>query len=154
MTVSCPTYGQVWGSPAFSASLETLKTLGVDWVAIHPYAGVRQDGSVRYTPAERTEYLGGAVSRAAKAGIPLFWKPHLAYWGSFDWRGSIDFESETARRRFGEQYRAFILDQARFAAKAGAPLFAVGVELERLVHYENLLAGSHLGSPDASILAV
>lgn len=137
MTVSCPTYGQVWGSPAFSEALRTLKTLGVEWVAIHPYAGVRKDGSVRFTPAAETGYLERAVERARKAGVPLFWKPHLAYWGSFDWRGSIDFTEDAAKQRFARSYRAFILDQARFAARAGAPLFAIGVELERLVRYED-----------------
>lgn len=136
MTVSCPIYGQIWGTDRFSESLETLKELGVEWVAIHPYAGVRRNGYVRFTPARETEYLAGAVERARKAGIALFWKPHLAYWGSFEWRGTIDFKSEDAKARFAETYRAFILDQARFAAEAKAPLFAVGVELELLVGYE------------------
>ena len=31
MTVSCPTYGPVWGTPLMSATLADLKSLGVDW---------------------------------------------------------------------------------------------------------------------------
>ncbi|MBX2811899.1 MAG: hypothetical protein KTR25_08815 [Myxococcales bacterium] len=136
MTVSCPGYGRVWGSKAFSQSLADLSTLGVNWVAIHPYASIRTHGLVGFTAAHQTGYLARAVQRAKHAGLYLFWKPHLAYWGSFDWRGSIAFTNDASRKRFAKTYRAFILDQARFAQEHKIPLFAVGVELERLTHYE------------------
>ena len=131
MTVSCPIWGRIWGSPAMSQSLAELAELGVQWVAIHPYAVVRRDGTVRYQPAGETDYLPRAVERVREAGVRLFWKPHLGYWGSFGWRGEIEFGAdERAWRRFFDQYRAFIVDQARFAEKAGAPLFSVGIEYE------------------------
>lgn len=131
MTVSCPGYGRIWGSPVMAGTLEELDRLGVGWVAIHPYAGVRRDGSVRFRPAAGEEYLARSVELARRAGIELFWKPHLAYWGSFDWRGEIAFGDDEARwRRFFDGYRAFIVDQARFAERAGVPLFSVGLEYE------------------------
>lgn len=131
MTVSCPRAGQIWGSPAMTEALDELAGLGVDWVAIHPYAGVRRDGTVRFTPAADVGYLDEAVRRARAADIALFWKPHLAYWGSFAWRGDVAFgEDEAAWTRFFTQYRAFIVDHARFAERHGIRLFAVGVELE------------------------
>lgn len=135
MTVSCPRYGQIWGSPRFSGTLDELDGLGVRWVSIHPYAGINRSGRVRWSPAEETGYLPGAVRRA-KGRTHLFWKPHLAYWGSFKWRGEIDFSDGSSRERFAQTYRAFILDQARFAERHHIPLFAVGTELERLVRYE------------------
>lgn len=135
MTVSCPGYGSIWGSPDFSKALTELKTLGVNWVSIHPYAGISRSGQVRWTPATETGYLPAAVKRAQKAGIKLFWKPHIAYWGSFKWRGSITFDNQRAQKRFAQSYRAFILDQARFAESAKVPLFAMGVEFEQLVKY-------------------
>ncbi len=137
MTVSCPMYGQIWGSPAMARSLDELAEIGVRWVAIHPYAGVRRDGSIRWRPAADTGYLERAVEIARRAGIELFWKPHLAYWGSFEWRGEIEFgDDETRWRRFFEGYRRFIVDQARFAERSGISLFSVGVELEQTTGHE------------------
>ncbi len=137
VVVSCPRYGEVWGSQHMTDSLRELKRLGVEWAAIHPYAGVRRDGSIRFHPADERGYLARAVEIARAEGVALFWKPHLAYWGSFAWRGDIDFgDDEAAWRHFFDGYREFIVDQARFAEHAGVGLFAVGVELERTTSRE------------------
>lgn len=131
MTVSCPGIGRIWGTPAMTESLESLREVGVEWVAIHPYAGVRRDGSIqRYTAGDEA-YLDDAAARARRAGVELFWKPHLAYWGSFDWRGDVTFgDDEAAWKRFFRGYEAFIVEQAEIAERHGVRLFAVGVELE------------------------
>lgn len=137
MVVSCPRAGQVWGSPEMATSLEQITKLGIGWVAIHPYARIRSDGTVRFRPAATVDYLQGAVRLSREAGVELFWKPHLAYWGSFEWRGAIDFGNDRqAWERFFSTYREFIVDQARFAESAGVGLFAVGVEYERTTHHE------------------
>lgn len=137
MTVSCPGYGRIWGSKSMTKTLAELEPLGVDWVAIHPYANIDTSGRIRFTPAAKTGYLPQAVEIARQAGIELFWKPHLAYWGSFEWRGSIAFGQDTARwRRFFDGYRAFIVDQARFAESSGVKLFAVGLEYEQTTSHE------------------
>jgi hypothetical protein len=131
MVVSCPTWGPIWGSPLMAESLVEMRQLGVEWIAIHPYAGVRRDGRIRITPAESTGFLERAVELTREADMKLFWKPHLAYWGSFKWRGDIAFgDNEAAWRRFFDGYREFIIDQAKFAQRAGAELFAVGVETD------------------------
>lgn len=135
--VSCPRAGQIWGSPEMTRSLEEIRALGAEWIAIHPYAGVSRDGSIRHRPTAETEYLRRATELARAAGVELFWKPHLAYWGSFSWRGAIDFgDDRDAWQRFFEGYETFIVDQARFAQQAGVPLFAVGVEYERTTRFE------------------
>lgn len=137
MTVSCPRHGEIWASPSMTESLRELTALGVEWVAIHPYARVRRDGSLYSAPAAETRYLAGAVEIARAEGIHLFWKPHLAYWGSFEWRGDIAFgDDEAAWRRFFDGYHSFIIDQARFAEAAGVPLLAVATELEATTHRE------------------
>lgn len=131
MTVSCPRDGEIWGTEQMREALRELRPLGVEWVAIHPYAGVRRDGTIRFRPAAETSYLAQAAAISRQEGVQLFWKPHLAYWGSFEWRGDIAFgDDEAAWQRFFSGYRDFILDQARFAEQAGLPLLAVGVELE------------------------
>ena len=137
MVVSCPRGGQIWGTSDMARSLEELASLGVDWIAIHPYARVERDGSVQFRAAADTEFLRQAVTIAEKAGIALFWKPHLAYWGSFGWRGDIQFgEDELAWSRFFDSYQRFIVDQAAFAERAGIRLFAVGVEYEKTIQHE------------------
>ncbi len=136
MVVSCPRHGQIWGTPDMAASLRQLAGLGVEWVSIHPYAGVRRSGEVRYWPAAETGYLERAAAITREQGMKLFWKPHLAYWGSFEWRGAIEFgDDRRAWDAFFDGYEAFIVDQAAFAQEAGAELFAVGVELERTTRF-------------------
>jgi len=137
MVVSCPRAGQIWGSPEMAHSLAEITALGVRWVAIHPYARVGRDGSIRYRPTGETPYLRRAAELAREAGIRLFWKPHLAYWGSFEWRGAVDFGDDIeAWARFFDGYRRFIVDQARLAQSVGVDLLAVGVETERTTQHE------------------
>lgn len=138
IVVSCPRAGQIWGSPEMARSLEEITSLGAGWVAIHPYARVERDGTIRFRPAGEAGYLERAVALASQANVKLFWKPHLAYWGNFDWRGAIEFgEDAEAWRRFFDGYRAFIVDQARFAERLGVDLLAVGVEYELTTHQES-----------------
>lgn len=137
MVVSCPRAGQIWGSPEMTDALGQLGELGVEWIAIHPYARVQRDGAVNSRPAAEVDYLERAVELVRAAGMRLFWKPHLAYWGSFEWRGAIEFgEDEAAWQRFFDSYQSFIVDQARFAQESGVEIFAVGVEYERTTHRE------------------
>ncbi|MDH3743949.1 MAG: hypothetical protein OES47_02475 [Acidobacteriota bacterium] len=135
--ISCPRWGPIWGSPAMEDALSELTSLGVNWVAIHPYAWVKRNGTVEYRPARSTEFLESAVKLARRAGTSMFWKPHLGYWGQFEWRGSISFDTEEAWKRFFDQYRGFITDQAAFAEQHGIPLLAVGVEYEKTTHRES-----------------
>ena len=137
MTVSCPGYGKIWGSPSMATATREIKSLGVDWIAIHPYGSVKRDGSVRFQNPLHTEYMQRAVSITRKEKLKVFWKPHLAYWGSFKWRGEIDFGSDQAAwSRFFREYEAFIVAHARFAEQKKIPLFSVGLEYERTLHHE------------------
>jgi hypothetical protein len=137
MVVSCPRWGPVWGSPAMAESLAQLSALGVDRVAIHPYGWIQADGSIQFRPTRELDFLRRAVELSRSAELPLFWKPHLGYWGTFAHRGAIDFgQRPAAWARFFRDYEDFIVDQARFAADAGVDLFAVGVELEGTVRFE------------------
>ncbi len=135
--ISCPRAGQIWGTPAMSEALEEITSLGANWASIHPYAWVGTDGAIRFRPAAETGYLADAVERMRRSEVRIFWKPHLGYWGSFEWRGSIDFDTEEKWQRFFADYRAFIVDQAAFAERHGIELLAVGVEYERTMHRED-----------------
>lgn len=137
VVVSCPGYGEIWGSSAMREAVRELKTLGVEWVQIHPYARVDRSGQVSFRPAAQRAYLEQAVQIVRSEGLQLFIKPHLSYWGSFTWRGAITFETDAEWRRFFDGYRAFILDQARFARDHHVPALAVGTELELAVGFED-----------------
>src|SRR2546423_15541440 len=71
MTVSCQTWGIEWQMPEMEAALDELKSLGVNSIAIHPYAQIREDGHVtagRRVPARPRPYpppLRCAVPRGA-----------------------------------------------------------------------------------------
>lgn len=137
MTVSCPRAGQIWGTEEMESSLRALDTLGVNWISIHPYASISTDGAVRYRPVRELGYLARAKKYTDAQKQKLFLKPHLAYWGSFEWRGAIKFgNNQQAWARFFKTYGAFIVDQAAFAQRAKIPLFAVGVELDNTVQFE------------------
>ena len=139
ITISCQTYGPEWGTPGFAEELEELASLGVNWIAIHPYAAIRADGTVdsRLDPDDPPEWLTRPIREVRSRGMHLLVKPHLAHWGSpFSWRGAIDFPEAEARKRFFETYSDWIVDVARVMGDADA--FAVGTELDLLIEHEAL----------------
>ena len=91
MTVSCPRWGGIWATRDMDQSVDTLVKDGVNWVAIHPYAGVEKDGSVRFHRDRWHKVLPEAIKKVRSRGLSFFMKPHLAYWGRFSWRGDITF---------------------------------------------------------------
>ena len=135
MTISCQTWGWEWGTPGFAQELDDLQGLGANWVAIHPYASVRADGSLgwREIDAERPpDWLRVPLEEARRRGMGLLIKPHLAYWGSpFSWRGEIRFDEPAAKARFFADYERWIVELAR--ATRGAQAFAVGTELQGML---------------------
>ena len=137
VVVSCPGYGEIWGSDAMRDAVRELKRLGVEWIQIHPYARIDRSGQISFRPAAQRAYMERAVQIVRSEGLQLFIKPHLSYWGSFTWRGAITFDTDAAWAQFFDGYRAFILDQARFARDHGVPALAVGTELEQAVRFED-----------------
>ena len=43
VTVSCQTWGIEWQMPEMETTLDELKSLGANSIAIHPYAQIRED---------------------------------------------------------------------------------------------------------------
>lgn len=134
VTISCQTWGYEWGTDTFADELDELRELGVNWVAIHPYAFLRRDGSLAWReldPTNPPEWLTRPAREAHARGMSLFIKPHIGYWGSpFGWRGAIDYPDPVERARFFEDYERWIAQLARCCTDADA--FAVGTELRKL----------------------
>lgn len=137
MTISCQTYGREWGTDAFAAELDRLQALGVNWVAIHPYARISADGEVssRLDPSDPPRWLTRPIAEAHARGMQIMVKPHLAYWGSpFSWRGAIDFEDPAQLDRFFSSYTRWVVALAQVTQAADA--FVVGTELDRLLPHD------------------
>ena len=138
MTISCQTWGWEWGSDGFAAELDALAALGVNWVAIHPYARIRADGGVEsrsFGEGEEPEWITRPIREAHARGMSILVIPHIAYWGSpWSWRGAIEFGKPEDCARFFETYRAFLERVARAAKDADG--FSIGNELDRLVGCE------------------
>jgi len=139
MTVSCHRAGQIWGTKATAETFTELKALGCNWVAIHPYADIRADGTVnaRYRRMyDDPDWLTRPIEEAHRRGLKILIKPHLAYWGSpFDWRGDIEFDTDAQWQRFFETYEQWITQVAELARNADG--FAVGTELDATIHHED-----------------
>ena len=133
ITISCWRWGYEWATDDMRATMAQLPEVGANWVTIHPYAHVsRATGRVRWSAAERTDHIRKPIRWAKELGLRLMLKPHLSYWGEFDWRGDIGFGDDAERwQRFQETYHGWITHLAAVAAEEGADLFVVGTELRQ-----------------------
>ena len=132
ITLSTHTDGQDWAHDGTAEAIVEIESLGANWVAIHPYAGIRGDGTVRFwamEPGRVPDWIARPVSEAHAAGLKIMIKPHLAYWGSkFRWRGEIEFHDPVEADRFFTTYIEWITSIARVCPKVDA--FVVGTELD------------------------
>jgi hypothetical protein len=139
MTVSCHDAGQVWGSDEMVRTMAELKDLGVNWITIHLYAPIHDDGTVGGSRTDRlyedATWLTRPIAEAHRLGLKIMITPHLAYWGSgFAWRGAIEFQTAEQWERFFAGYESWIVRVAGLSK--GADAFAVGSELDRTVGHE------------------
>lgn len=130
MTISTPTYGVEWGSDAMAETLGELRSEGANWVSYHPYARVGRDGRVRsgLDPEKPPDWIVRPIREAHARGLKVMVKPHLAYWGRFEWRGAIAFEDPVVRAKFFAEYTTWIRAVAQVTREADA--FVVGTELD------------------------
>lgn len=130
--------GRDWAWDGAAAAFDRIRSLGGNWVAIHPYASIRADGSVRFAPIDPDDppaHLVRPIAEAHRRGLRIMIVPHLAYWGSpFRWRGEIGFEDDASWRRYWRDYRAWIVSLAR--ATRDADGFSIGNEAVRTLGFE------------------
>lgn len=134
VTISCQSDGREWASPAFALELDELASIGANWVAIHPYGRIGDDGEVRWRAfdAEHPPAHVASPIRAAHArGFAILVTPHLAQWGSrFRERSDIAFDDPAQRARFWESYTRWTVALAGAARDADA--FSIGSEIDRM----------------------
>ncbi len=140
VTISTHRGGREWGDPrVVKPTLAAVEALGTNWVAFHPYARIDEDGTVRFrewSSDDPPAFLTEPIRQAHTAGLKIFIKPHLAYWGSpFSWRGEIRFEDAASWDRFFRTYERWIVAVAR--ATRAADAFAVGTELDQTLAHSS-----------------
>jgi hypothetical protein len=131
VTVSCQTWGIEWQTPEMETTLDELKSLGVNSIAIHPYAQIREDGHVisgRRSGAS-TAHITKPLRWARERGMSAMLIPHIAYWGTkFSWRGEINFVTPEEWNTFFSEYETWIVKMAELAESEQAAVFCVGLE--------------------------
>ncbi len=138
MTVSSHTWGVEWNTPAMEQTLDELRSLGVNHVAIHPYAQVCEDGHIiRHNWSSEPALLAPPLEWARTRGLGVMLIPHIAYWGTkFSWRGAIDYTEPEEWDRFFEDYQTWIVGLARVAEAHKVGLFCVGLEFTHAQKFE------------------
>jgi hypothetical protein len=139
MTISCQTWGIEWQMPEMEATLDELKSLGVNSIAIHPYAQIRENGEVvtRRRAGASTTHITTPLRWARERGMSAMLIPHIAYWGTkFTWRGEINFVTPEEWDRFFADYETWIVEMAALAEAEHAAVFCVGLEFTYPQKYE------------------
>ena len=138
ITISTHGGGRDWGSDAIVPTLEAIRDLGANWVAIHPYASIDADGSLRWSaidPENPPAHIVRPIREAHRLGLNICIKPHIAYWRSpFSWRGEITFADDEQWRRFWQDYKKWITQVAAVSGEADG--FVVGTELDLTLDFE------------------
>lgn len=135
VTVSCQGWGEEWSTPQMEQALDELQSMGVTWIALHPYAHLEDNGTIRYQKG--LAYLALPLQWASERHMGVMLKPHLAYWGTrFSWRGDIAFQQDAEWNRFFDHYRDWIVTMARVAQRYGVPILCIGLEYAQTLGHE------------------
>ena len=129
VTVSCQTWGGEWQTPEMASTLDELKSLGANSIAIHPYARIMNDGHVRFRVVDNQRHITVPLDWAQERKMSVMVVPHIAYWGSkFSWRGGYHFERAEEWDNFFTDDESWIVEMARLAQAHQAAVFCVGLE--------------------------
>ena len=140
VTVSCQTWGIEWQTPEMEATLDELKSLGVNSIAIHPYAQIREDGHVvdrapveRAAPPTSRSRCAGRTNAACR---PCSFRTSPIGARSFRWRGEINFATPEEWNIFFTEYETWIVQMATLAEAEHAEVFCVGLEFSFAQKYD------------------
>ena len=137
MTVSAQTGGQEWATPAMAQTLDELKTMGVNSIAIHPYARIHEDGHIEFNDSLEQNHITQPLDWAKERGLGVMLIPHLAHWGTrFSWRGEISFATDEEWTRFFIEYQKWMVTMARIAEAHGAGVLCIGLEYTHAQMFE------------------
>ena len=122
-----------YGGDVVGLSLDSLKSLGVNAVAIVPYTFMRGIEAVDTLPipdhygAENDSAVQHSVREAHRRGFAVMLKPQI--WIRGHWPGAIDFASDDEWNTFFTAYERWILHYADMAEREGIHALCLGTEL-------------------------
>jgi hypothetical protein len=116
-------------------SLETLHSLGVDSVAIVPFAFLSDPRETSLSVPERPgsetdEAVLHAIREAKSRGMTVLLKPQI--WLRRSWPGEIDPSTPEGEETFFREYRKWLLHYALMAEENEVELLSIGTELSKM----------------------
>ena len=143
--------GHGYGSERSAKTLTHLQKLGVNWIAITPFAyqetatdpklrgfpgAPGQTGFFEGTDPSMTDAdIGREVAAAHERGIKVLLKPHVwsdDFWGGDEWHGTIDQNTPKAHAQWWRAYRRYVLYYAKLAAEHDVDAYCIGTELVKM----------------------
>ncbi|MEM7435692.1 MAG: hypothetical protein AAF436_11115 [Myxococcota bacterium] len=123
-----------YGSATSEATLQELRALGVDSVSLTPFGFMQRldEPTVHsigdYRAGETDSRIVREIKAAKALGLRIMLKPHL-WIVDGQWRGHIDFESDSKWTTWFDAYEDWLLHYADLAEAHGVEFLVVGVEL-------------------------
>ena len=133
-----------YGSSKSEKSLEKIKSINAEWVAI--LTTWYQDNCFATdifptTDTPSDESVKHAIEKAHSIGLKVMVKPHLDLLSTEygNWRGEITCVKEPDWQKWFSAYKNFIVHYATIAEETGAEMFCIGTELTAVTagHIEN-----------------
>jgi hypothetical protein len=123
-------------------SLQKVKDIGADWVAVVPYAFCNaQTAEIifdhpRQWWGEKPEGVKETIQMAKSLKLKVMLKPHL-WVGGQGWAGDLEFESDSIWQIFEEQYSDYIETYMKIADSMNVELFCIGTEIRKSTQNRN-----------------
>jgi hypothetical protein len=143
--------GHGYGSAVSAAQLDTLRSIGVTWIALMPFGyqnGVTGDRVFGYPGNEgESEFFSRSdptmtdddvlteIAHAHERGLQVLLKPHIwssDFWHGNEWHGTIDQNTPEEHRRWWNSYCQFAMHYASIAQQGSADMYCVGTELVKM----------------------
>jgi hypothetical protein len=124
-----------YGSVLSAKSMQRVKQLGANAVAVVPYSWMRDPGIptiLRFSDragSENDEGVIHTISQAKQNGMITLLKPHV--WISGGWPGEVEMKSESDWDLFFDQYYQWISHYALLAEMYDVEALCIGVEFSK-----------------------
>jgi arabinogalactan endo-1,4-beta-galactosidase len=124
-----------YGTPSSAESLRKLKSLGVNWISIMPFAFHRGTPELSWSSTgswENDDALRAVTKQAHQLGFKVLLKPHV--WSRDE--AAISKWSDVEWRRFLAEYEKYAVHHATLARELGIDAFSAGNEQKHSTHLD------------------
>ena len=112
--------------PFQSDPMVPIKQLGIDWIALIPYAF--SSGNRPEWWGETPEGIRESIRLARQNKLNVMLKPHVYIHRK--WIGDLDFDSDSAWSLWEQAYEKYILDIAAIANESQVEMICIGTEIK------------------------